>query len=221
MIFQTFQKSIMKPYSTFSFKKSLLSTRNTFVFSYSDSSDSESDSSDSEKTNLFILERFALLKKRIQNFLDQNKNSEIQIINLRYENELEPLLINILNELKNLYLMKGSNCPAKEFYEIWENGYKFRIYRSEFPKTHRIRVSRKKFEIIVIISKYNFNIYRQLCWRGWNRRKPKNKAKFLIFKIIEFRCVYKAYDSKTGIPKNMRLDPLLYRPFLQEIMKVL
>jgi acetyl-CoA carboxylase carboxyl transferase subunit beta len=39
MIFQTFQKSIMKSYSTFSFKKSLLSTRNTFVFSYSDSSE--------------------------------------------------------------------------------------------------------------------------------------------------------------------------------------
>jgi acetyl-CoA carboxylase carboxyl transferase subunit beta len=39
MIFQTFQKSIMKSYSTFSFKKSLRSTRNTFVFSYSDSSE--------------------------------------------------------------------------------------------------------------------------------------------------------------------------------------
>lgn len=99
MIFQTFQESIMESYSTFSFKKSLkkslLSTKNTLVKKKRLLSSSRTfqlclaSSSDSEKTNLFILERFAMVKIWIEEFLDLKESSS----SIQFQDDLIPFYL--------------------------------------------------------------------------------------------------------------------------------
>jgi hypothetical protein len=146
MIFQTFPKSI----SSYK-KRRLLSSSRTFNSRTRNFKLCFARSSDSEKTNIFILERFGMVKIWIQEFLDLKESSS----SINLQDDLTPLLKKIVIELVGLYLLKGSNSPSEELDQIKKKKWNLIIYRSEKSKSHKI--SRKKSDLIISISQFRIN----------------------------------------------------------------